>query len=124
MAFSDRIREEKQQVNKDDLLKQVRDLVGTLKKINCKLSKVFEYHQVRKFAAAKWSRQVIFVPLLPGHGDAPREETALLGVQETPDDRPHPPAQRLHQSVQQRASPTEFAAKSTTLAVLKRVATA
>ncbi len=46
LSFSDKVRDEDQEMDKDGLLKQVRDMVGTLKKINSKLSKVFEYHQV------------------------------------------------------------------------------
>ena len=43
LTFSEKVRED-EALNKAGVLKQVRDLVGSLRKINTKLTKVFDYH--------------------------------------------------------------------------------
>ena len=44
LTFCDRVREDNE-LNKAGVLKHIRDLIGTIRKINNKLSKVLEYHQ-------------------------------------------------------------------------------
>lgn len=70
LTFSEKVRED-HDLNKAGVLKQVRDLVGSLRKINTKLTSVFDYHQAmgivpehkQKSLMASRSRQMDLVPL-------------------------------------------------------------
>ena len=53
LAFCDRVREDNNVLNKAGVLKHIRDLLVTIRKINGKLSRVLEYHQAMGFDVDK-----------------------------------------------------------------------
>ncbi len=59
LAFASKVREDNV-LNKDGLLEQVKDLIGTLNKINSKLTRVFEYHQAMGVIPEKKKHSLAF----------------------------------------------------------------
>ena len=58
LAFSDKVREEKS-LDQSGVLEQIKGMVGTIKKINHKLSQVFDYHQAMGVVPEKRQRALL-----------------------------------------------------------------